>query len=77
VVAREASCGEQSGACTREGDRGEVSAKKTEKKGGTPVEAKVAVNDTKRRGAIERWRLPPWWRRRPRGRWRVRLLLGG
>jgi hypothetical protein len=29
-------CGEQGGACTREGDRGEVSAKKTEKKGAAP-----------------------------------------
>jgi hypothetical protein len=45
VVAREASCGEQGGACTREVGRGQVSGKKTEKKSGTPVEAKGTVND--------------------------------
>jgi hypothetical protein len=60
VVTREASCGEQGGACTREGDRGEVGAKKREKKGGTPVEAKGTVNNIRLSlaGAVERsgWR---------------------
>jgi hypothetical protein len=48
VVTREASCGEQGGACAREGGRGQVSGKNTKKKSGTPVEAKGAVNDTSR-----------------------------
>jgi hypothetical protein len=68
MVTREASCGEQGGACTREGGRGQVSGKNTKKKSGTPVEAKGSVNDTSRRGATEPLRLPPWWRHRPQGR---------
>jgi hypothetical protein len=60
VVTREAGCGEQGGARTREGGRGQVSGKNTKKKSGTPVEAKGTVNDTKRHGAIEPLRLPPW-----------------
>jgi hypothetical protein len=43
VVTREASCGEQGGARTREGGRGKVSAKNTKKKSSTPVEAKGTV----------------------------------
>jgi hypothetical protein len=54
VVTREASCGEQGGACAREGGRGQVSGKNTKKKSGTPVEAKVTVNDTKRHGLLSR-----------------------
>ena len=45
VVAREASCGERGGACTREVGRGQVSGKNTKEKNGTPVEAKGTLND--------------------------------
>jgi hypothetical protein len=58
VVTREASCGEQGGACTRKGDRDEVSAKKTSwKKGGTPAEAKGTVNNIRLSlaGVLEAW----------------------
>jgi hypothetical protein len=65
VVTREASGGEQGGACTREGGRGQVGGKRTKKKRGSPVEAKGTVNDTWRHAAIEPLRLPPWLRHRP------------
>jgi hypothetical protein len=46
VVTRAASGGEQGGACTREGGRGQVGGKRTKKKSGAPVEAKGTLNDT-------------------------------
>jgi hypothetical protein len=45
---REARCGEQGGACTREEAEARVSGKKTKKKSGTSVEAEGTVNGTSR-----------------------------
>lgn len=43
MVTREARCGEQGCACTREGGRYQVRCKSTKKKGGAPVEAEGTV----------------------------------
>jgi hypothetical protein len=52
VVAREASCGEQGSAGTREGGRGEIGGKKA-KKSGAAVEAKGTM--TTPAGMAQRW----------------------
>jgi hypothetical protein len=45
VVTREARCGEQGRACTREDGRCQVSGKNAKKKSCTPAEAEGTVND--------------------------------
>jgi hypothetical protein len=68
VVSREARCGEQGSACTREDGRCQVSGKNAKKKSCTPAEAEGTLNDASRHDAIERrswyllW-LSPWRRR--------------
>jgi hypothetical protein len=54
MVIRKASCGQQGGTRTREGGGCQDSAKNTKKKTCTPIEVEDAVNDARRRGAIER-----------------------